>query len=374
MADEPASEDLPKTTTTRSPGGLADAEYYWRDHQQWLEQCGYLLRPRYKPEWVPSWRGTKKHFRDCEDGLVLEHPTIIDATRVSDGALVSLKKISTSVHPYEVEIGQYLCSEELIADPNNHCIPLYDVLQDPDEENVTIVVMPLLRECDDPEFKTVGEVVEFIQQLITGLKFMHAYHVAHRDIMLPNVMLDPKPMFPDMYHPRRRNRRLDFKGTVKHYSRTERPTKYYYVDFGLSRKYNPEDGSPRELPILGGDKSVPEFQGEGYDIAVDPFPTDIYYLGNLVRMAFLQQYDNFQFLHALVTDMVQDDPQKRPSIEVVASRFTEATSKLSARTLRGRLRERGESVIIRFFRGLEHVFRTAKYVVKRLPPVPTPPA
>lgn len=72
--------------------------------------------------------------------------------------------------------------------------------------------------------------------------------------------------------------------------------------------------------------------------------------------------------------MVQDDPQKRPSIEEVTSRFTEATSKLSARTLRDRLRENNESAVVRFFRGLEHAYRTAKYVVRRLPPVPTSPA
>lgn len=106
--------------------------------------------------------------------------------------------------------------------------------------------------------------------------------------MLSNVMFDPKPMYPDMYHPRRRERKRDFTGKAKHYSRTESPVKYYYVDFGLSRKYESEDYPPRELPILGGDKSVPEFQGNGYDKAVDPFPTDIYYLGNLIRMAFIR--------------------------------------------------------------------------------------
>ncbi|KAF9814675.1 hypothetical protein IEO21_04970 [Rhodonia placenta] len=210
--------------------------------------------------------------------------------------------------------------------------------------------MPLLRSCNDPEFETIGEVVDFIRQLITGLKFMHAHHVAHR------------------------TERRDYKGTAKFYSRTERPTKYYYVDFGLSRKYDPADGPPLELPILGGDKTVPEFQGEGYNIAVDPFPTDIYYLGNLIRMAFLQYYPDFHFLHALVADMVQSDPQKRPPIEEVASRFTEATSKLSSRSLRGRLRQRNESAIVRLFLGIGHMFRTAKYVVKRLPPMPIPPA
>ncbi|OSX65919.1 hypothetical protein POSPLADRAFT_1052589 [Postia placenta MAD-698-R-SB12] len=363
------SPNLPHTE-----GGLTDAEYYWRDHQPWLQECGYMLRPRYRPDWVPSWLGTKKLFSQCEDGYGLIHPYVNDATRISDGALVLLKQVSVIVHPHEVSIGRYLCSDELRSDPDNHCVPLHDVLKDPSEENTVILVMPLLRKCDDPEFDTIGEVVDFIRQLVNGLKFMHAHHVAHRDIMLSNVMFDPKPMYPDMYHPRRRERKRDFTGKAKHYSRTESPVKYYYVDFGLSRKYESEDYPPRELPILGGDKSVPEFQGNGYDKAVDPFPTDIYYLGNLIRMAFIRHYENLSFLHPLIADMVQNEPEKRPLIEEVASRFMEATSALSPGVLRDRLRERNESTVVRFFRGLEHFYRTAKYVVKRLSPVPTPPA
>ncbi|TFY60098.1 hypothetical protein EVJ58_g5363 [Rhodofomes roseus] len=51
----------------------------------------------------------------------------------------------------------------------------------------------------------------------------------------------------------------DYSELVSHYTRTEKPPKYYYIDFGLSRRYNPDDGPPRALPIFGGDKSVPEF-------------------------------------------------------------------------------------------------------------------
>jgi hypothetical protein len=49
---------------------LSEFEGYWRDHYVWLKQSGYLLRPRYSPEWVPSWRGTKKSWIDCEDGQI----------------------------------------------------------------------------------------------------------------------------------------------------------------------------------------------------------------------------------------------------------------------------------------------------------------
>ena len=32
-------------------------EIRWRDRQQFLERQGYMLRPRYRPGWIPSWTG-----------------------------------------------------------------------------------------------------------------------------------------------------------------------------------------------------------------------------------------------------------------------------------------------------------------------------
>lgn len=93
-------------------------------------------------------------------------PSIIDGTRQSDGLLVSLKAVDTSVHPFEVEIGQFLSSEPLAKDPRNHSVCIIDVLQDPIHPNVTILVMPLLKKYDVPELSTVGEVVAFCKQAI----------------------------------------------------------------------------------------------------------------------------------------------------------------------------------------------------------------
>jgi hypothetical protein len=36
---------------------LNNAEVFWRDRQKWFEKCGYMLRPRYAPDWKPSWEG-----------------------------------------------------------------------------------------------------------------------------------------------------------------------------------------------------------------------------------------------------------------------------------------------------------------------------
>lgn len=44
-------------------------ETVWRDKQKMLQERGYLLRPRFRPGWVPSWLNTNKRPLLCEDSL-----------------------------------------------------------------------------------------------------------------------------------------------------------------------------------------------------------------------------------------------------------------------------------------------------------------
>ena len=99
-------------------------------------------------------------------------------------------------------------------------------------------------------------------------------------------MMDPKPLYPDGYHPVLKVSKRNGKGFAKYYSRTARPTKYYFINFGISRKYKPSDAPFLEIPIRGGNKSVPEFNP--VTTRCDPFATDIYYLGNAIRGCFLE--------------------------------------------------------------------------------------
>ena len=52
-------------------GGLDGGEAFWRENYQFLLDHGYQLRPRYSPDWVPSWIGTSKHPRNFEDSIYL---------------------------------------------------------------------------------------------------------------------------------------------------------------------------------------------------------------------------------------------------------------------------------------------------------------
>ena len=98
--------------------------------------------------------------------------------------------------------------------------------------------------------------------------------------------LDPSNMYPESFHPVRLSRSRDFRHKAKAYTRTRRPSRYLLIDFGLSRYYDPANGPPLDKPLRGGDKSAPEHQ-DGKTLC-NPFPTDVYYLGNLVREYFMQ--------------------------------------------------------------------------------------
>jgi hypothetical protein len=90
-------------------------------------------------------------------------------------------------------------------------------------------------------------------------------------------------MYPNGFHPIKNNRNQNFKGTAKAFTRTQRPPIYYLIDFGLSRHYISRDVT--DEPLRGGDKSAPEHQSRR---RCNPFQTDIYYIGNLVRHEFME--------------------------------------------------------------------------------------
>lgn len=116
-----------------------------------------------------------------------------------------------------------------------------------------------------------------------------------RDCTVNNIMFDASRMYPKGYHPIQLNRNLNFKGQAERYTRTARPPRYYLIDFGLSRWYSSRDAL--DEPLRGGDKSAPEHR---HRRRCNPFRTDIYYLGNLVREHFMMaRLDLSSALHGL---------------------------------------------------------------------------
>ena len=95
-------------------------------------------------------------------------------------------------------------------------------------------------------------------------------------------MLDPSGMYPNGFHPIQINLSRNFKGRAKRFTRTRRPTRYYLIDFGLSRRYSSRNALDEPLR---GIKSAPEHH---FGRLCNPFHTDIHDLGYLVRERFLK--------------------------------------------------------------------------------------
>ena len=96
---------------------------------------------------------------------------VMDATRISDGKLVSLKRVKSSSQ--EIVIASLLSSEELRKDPRNHCVPILDIIADTEDPTLSFIIMPFLRHIDDPPFDTVGSILECMEQLLeASLSFL----------------------------------------------------------------------------------------------------------------------------------------------------------------------------------------------------------
>ncbi|KAI0043107.1 hypothetical protein FA95DRAFT_1590584 [Auriscalpium vulgare] len=348
---------------------LSAADRWWVRQQNWLEIRGYRLRARYRQGWSPSWRVNRTEKWKTEDGQDRMWVSAMDATRICDNAQVVMKMLRTKDDSSsEVETARYFSSNLLASDPRNHCVPVFEIIDVPFHD-IRLIVMPRLRPFNDPPFQTFGEVVPFLSQIFEGIALMHEHSYAHRDCTSLNIMLDPSRMYPNSFHPIKLDRKLNFRGKAKHFSRTLRPPRYFLIDFGLSKWYAP--GVPaRDDPVRGGDKSAPEHR-DGFTLC-DPFPTDVYYLGNLLRQEFIQKYREFDFLEALVAKMVREVPSERPPMDNVVEEIQRISDRLTEKKLRSRLVRRNEWAFLRLYLDAKHLLRTARYIASKVPAMAEP--
>ncbi|CDO77758.1 hypothetical protein BN946_scf184993.g21 [Trametes cinnabarina] len=349
---------------------LAPQELFWQARYNFLKERGYLLRPRYSPGWKPSWIGTNLDPTFCEDSIRLLHYQVMDATRTSNGELLAIK--SFYKEEQEMDIAKFFSS---MQDLMNHCVPIHEILPDPYDPELALMVMPYLRPCNDPEFATVGDVIEF------GLFFMHKHKVAHRDVAVDNIMMDAKPLYPSGHHPVQIGYTLDTLYPVSPLPRAGRKIQYYYIDFGLSMRFAP-GASTLVVGDVGRDADVPELSDT---VPYDAFKVDIFALGNLylkefeqVRLRFLvhlaalwrlttlQKYKNVEFLRSLIEPMVRRQPEQRPTAEQALQEWTKTRETLADSLFRWRLVPKAEPAIERVVNDTVAVAWEGIYHLKKL--------
>ncbi|KAL5530915.1 hypothetical protein ACEPAG_3791 [Sanghuangporus baumii] len=353
---------------------LLKYEIWWRDRYSLFESQGYRLRDRLRPGWIPSWASNpKRHPEDHEDTASSNHPFITEATRISDGSDVIIKKIKK--YSDEKSIATYLSA---LKDPKNHCVQIIDSFPDETEDGIEFLVMPLLRMFNSPSFRSVNEAVDFIKQTLEpkGIAFMHSKNIAHRDCSDLNIMLDGTLMFPEGFHPIRQIMDRNSTRLAKYKSRTSSPgTKYYFIDFGLSTRFDETDG---ERLVTGRrcQVQVPELSDK---VPYDPFAVDIYLLGDVYMKNFIEKYSNVQFLKSLVQSMTRKDSSKRCKVDdalqlvakllaiiLAVKQLEHIVSQKSKSSLRWRLIKSNVGGTSRFFLNVSCITREGVVAVKRM--------
>ncbi|CAE6510120.1 unnamed protein product [Rhizoctonia solani] len=147
----------------------SELEERWVSYQPYLLSKGYRLRPRYQPDWIPSW--TIKDDIDsfsCEDSVDSMPVRVLDATRINDDYRVIIKMVTPSGKGQEgveeLELLRRFSSSPLRDDPSNHVVPCLDTFPIPDMDG-HFVVMPLLGTYSYPPFFNMAEVHAFLHQI-----------------------------------------------------------------------------------------------------------------------------------------------------------------------------------------------------------------
>ncbi|KDN39486.1 hypothetical protein RSAG8_08781, partial [Rhizoctonia solani AG-8 WAC10335] len=260
-------------------------------NQPYLLSKGYRLRPRYQPDWTPSWKGTNIKPSKCEDSIDSLPIRVLDATRIETGEQVMLKFVVPSEGNEgleEVALLEHFSTPPLRDHPSNHVVRCLDSFPVPGTESGRFVSMPLLTDYEEIPFYNIAEVHDMLQQLFDGLLFMHENNIAHRDIASANVMMDARSLYDEPFHPYHQSHSPDMK-----------------------RLWFRDPDVPRLVVGVNARESTPEqANGDPYD----PFLADVYQLGAVLRRDLIPKFEFLESLLPLAEEMTLDNPTERPSL------------------------------------------------------------
>ncbi|KZV97293.1 kinase-like protein [Exidia glandulosa HHB12029] len=335
--------------------GAGEHEKPWVRRYDYLLSRGYKLDDRYSPNWKPSWAGDTlralakfaasegpderrwymKHPDSFTDSLGRKY--VKDAVRMSDGVHVVVKIIKPG-NP-ELDILRYLSSNAVQADSRNPTLPIIEAFSvDPADplyndgygDGAMYIVLPLVRDWRLPSFVTAAEALDFMQQLLESLVFLHEHKIAHRDIRDDNILQDPSPLFPDsqMQMNPMNNRALGFPYLFPEPAITaDAKRRYLLIDYGNSvimhegTQVTPVQGEIPAPEMLKDDSLWEVDETKLYD----PFKADVYALGTV----FLRHFG--RVLPELIDVWIQmrkTDPAQRPSAAESLRIFANACEKL----------------------------------------------
>ncbi|KAJ7054436.1 hypothetical protein C8F01DRAFT_490286 [Mycena amicta] len=321
-------------------------ELFWVENQPYLLSVGYKLRPRYHPDWKPSWiLDPKKSQLDCEDDLDQLKSTVLDAIRIKDGKKVVLKRVETT--SLELQMLQFLASENMRKDPRNRTVPLLDTICLPHDPGTVLMVMVHGRRFNYPPFHCRGEFFHALFQLLQGMEFMHEHNIVHgqvtvldllcrsqscRDTAIQNIVMDETRVVPKGSHfmADRTHSGHSYLFSWKNRCSVS-PVDYYYIDFGLTFHFPAGVKDATMVGYYGSwRKPIPELSAT---VPYNPFQVDVCRLG-LTILEVIEPYPALADFIPLGKLMCDPDPTRRPTPTEALIKLNELKASIKPARLR----------------------------------------
>ncbi|KAF8897975.1 hypothetical protein CPB85DRAFT_193044 [Mucidula mucida] len=295
-------------------------ELFWVRHQPLLLEKGYLLRPRYAPNWTPPWLLPDAPSADPWDNedahIPIKYHKVMDAIRLRDGLPVVFKR--TPYNSPEIQMLQILSDRRLDV-AENGAVDLLEVINIPVEKEgdpaEALIVMPKHIHFHRVQFHCRSEVAHFMRNVLETVEFLHQRHITHGDLGDRNIVMDYTDVCPDGYHFASLLGPDGFE-PLRQIPRCQVPfVEYYLIDFEGSLWCSAGRASAAVDPdhIKSQWRCAPELnQPSGKHEMINPFALDIYNLGKTFYTAccYYVGLDDFQ---PLFEKMTAADVSMRPS-------------------------------------------------------------
>ncbi|KAG1756734.1 kinase-like domain-containing protein, partial [Suillus paluster] len=217
----------------------------------------------------------------CKDAGLRE--SLFRATRCRDGMKVMVKAVHRDSR--ELDIVRYLSAPAQQRDPMNHCIPILDLIDAP-QDDICFIVMEEWSPNMFPEAPvSLGYLLVALYHCIEHIAFMHRHRIAHFDISLRNFL-------------------TDYNG------------RYACIDYELSHRID-EPSSPRILCSRGTE--VPPEVERGRPS--NPYMVDVWALGVLILRACKLAEFHVPEVVDIAKSMLNENPDKRPPVAAVLREF-----------------------------------------------------
>ncbi|KAL6302707.1 kinase-like domain-containing protein [Sparassis latifolia] len=216
----------------------------------------------------------------------------------------------------ERRILEILNSEPLRSDPANATIPVLDFLE---YEDYCFAVMPCCDSSSSYPFLYASECLDFAEQSLEALCFLHKHRIAHLDISFENIVVNHHGEMPEQYKYDQNGRSLKIWPPLEW--RSTFPVRYCLLDFGISVQF-PEDLPLSRCTILpfpqGREHRAPETLGKK---AFNPFAADVYQMARLLYAWFTDLANDVPDLLKLLQDMSYYNPSGRITASTALSRL-----------------------------------------------------